>query len=74
MINFTEYALQKEPERYCLYYHLACIYRMNNLNIAAEKMKVFLKECKKHCMFTNFALEEVKILDDFLREDQIQSA
>ena len=74
MINFTEYALQREPDKYCLYYHLACIYRMNNLNIAAEKMKVFLQECQKHCKFTDLAQEEVNILDDLLREDQIQSA
>ena len=74
MINFTEYALQREPDKYCLYYHLACIYRMNNLNIAAEKMKVFLQECQKHCMFTDLAQEEVNILEELLREDQIQSA
>ena len=48
MINFTESVLERYPERYALYFHLANIYRMLDLNIALEKMNLFLEQASLH--------------------------
>ena len=48
MINFTESILERYPERYALYFHLANIYRMLDLNIALEKMNLFLEQASLH--------------------------